>query len=164
MPGHSCLFVSGSAFNKSIEVVKQLEGRGSPVSYMPEKLTVLKVVKEAYYTAWCEEVLSLIHKFGTAIIAIDGEKTEGKNLVSPLLLRERMAKLVQRVFERENIRELLIEGGSTAHTILQELKLNTFFPVEERAAGVIRMKILENPWLYVTVKPGSYSWPDLSAT
>jgi len=63
------------------------------------------------------------------------------------------------VFDRLSINELLIEGGSTASAILKQLCLCRFFPVEELATGVIRMQTENKPELYITLKPGSYAWP-----
>jgi uncharacterized protein YgbK (DUF1537 family) len=155
--GRPCLFVCGSAYAQSLETIRTLEERGGPVSYMP--LTLAGTESLDGLEDWVEEVHHLIEEYGVAIIAIRG--AEGP-LVSPAALRERTALLVQRVCAREPIRELFIEGGSTARTILERLDLQTFVPVEEKAAGVIRMRMPEHPGLHVTVKPGSYSWPALS--
>jgi uncharacterized protein YgbK (DUF1537 family) len=74
-------------------------------------------------------------------------------------LRNKTAIAVKLVFDQLDIKELLIEGGSTASAILKQLCLYRFFPVEELATGVIRMQTDNKPELYVTLKPGSYSWP-----
>ncbi|TDX01395.1 four-carbon acid sugar kinase family protein [Dinghuibacter silviterrae] len=155
--GKPCLFVCGSAYAQSLETIRTLEERGGPVSYMPLSLASTEDLDSL--EDWVEEVRELIEEFGVAIIAIRGGET---HLVSPSALRERTALLVQQVCARESIRELFIEGGSTARTILERLDLQTFVPVEEKAAGVIRMRMPEHPGLHVTVKPGSYSWPALS--
>lgn len=155
--GRPSLFVCGSAYAASRETIRTLEERGGPVSYMPVSLTTSDELDGL--DEWVEDVQSLLDEYGVAIIAIRGSETP---LVSPAALRDRTALLVQRVNDLEHISELFIEGGSTARTILERLELRKFIPVEEKAAGVIRMRMPEHPGLHVTVKPGSYSWPSLS--
>lgn len=185
--GHPGLIVCGSTFHQSRETIRKISGKGGPVSYMPAHLAALRPDTEADYDGWADNVVALMRNTGRAIIAVnpadsaDGPAAAGGSTAlrageadaSPAasgatanapgatarLLRERTAKLVQKVFDRITVRELFIEGGSTAHAILQQTGLHTFYPVEEMAAGVIRMRAGENAALSVTVKPGSYTWP-----
>ncbi|MDZ7765875.1 MAG: nucleotide-binding domain containing protein [Melioribacteraceae bacterium] len=76
-------------------------------------------------------------------------------------LREQMAQLVHQLFKQVHINELLIDGGATVYAIAEKMGLQKFFPVQELAPGVIRMKIDEIDDLYVTIKPGSYLWPEM---
>ena len=63
---------------------------------------------------------------------------------------------VKEIIRRENIKEVFIEGGSTAAAILQELNIKGLKPVNELQRGVVRMKADD---LFITVKPGSYQLP-----
>jgi uncharacterized protein YgbK (DUF1537 family) len=103
-------------------------------------------------------VASLVRSEGRAIISIDADTTKGMP-VSAGMLRERTAMIVSEVFKQVSIQELFIEGGSTAAAVIKKAGLQTFFPVEELAPGVIRMSVKEHAGLCVTVKPGSYEWP-----
>jgi uncharacterized protein YgbK (DUF1537 family) len=145
--GSPALFVSGSTFDRSRSAIRKIHSEGGPVSYMP--------AQEAQFGIWCEEVIALLLQKGRAIVAIR-EESNGR---SAGWLKNLMAKMVQRVLESVSIKELTIEGGATAYAILQRAGLRTFFPVQELAPGVIRMKVQEAPSLYITVKPGSYNWP-----
>jgi D-threonate/D-erythronate kinase len=140
--GGKTLFVSGTTFDKSRTAIRELHRSGGPVSYMPPA------------GQWSEEIIGLIRDRGRAVIAIEGMAER-----SALQLRTDMAATVSQVLKQVKIDELIIEGGSTAYAILQEAGLHTFFPEEELAPGVIRMRAPEAPGLYITVKPGSYRWP-----
>jgi uncharacterized protein YgbK (DUF1537 family) len=156
--GHPGLIVCGSTFRQSRETIQKIRAKGGPVSYMPAHLASLQPDSEADYDRWGDEVVSLIRSTGRAIIAVAPEDSvDGPGAAR--LLRERTARFVQKVFDRIDIRELFIEGGSTAYAILGQTGLHTFFPLEEIATGVIRMRVGEKPSLSVTVKPGSYTWP-----
>ena len=67
-----------------------------------------------------------------------------------------MASAVKRILEREKVRELFIEGGSTAAAILNELGIKKLSVVNELQRGIVRMKAKD---LFITVKPGSYELP-----
>lgn len=156
--GHPGLIVCGSTFEQSRDTIQKIHRKGGPVSYMPSRLAALEPDVEDDYERWAEEVVALIRNTGRAIVAVSPRSSvEGPRAAR--MLRERTARLVQKVLGRTAIRELFIEGGSTAYAILQQTGLHTFFPMEEMAAGVIRMRVGENPGLSVTVKPGSYTWP-----
>ena len=139
--GKPVLFVSGTTFTSSREAIRQLLENGGPVRYMSD--------------GWIEAVVGQLNEGGKAIIAVgDGDSRPA------LQLRTDMAAGVGQVLQRVAIGELIIEGGSTAYAILQEAGLHTFFPEEDLAPGVIRMRAPEAPGLYITVKPGSYRWPE----
>jgi uncharacterized protein YgbK (DUF1537 family) len=67
---------------------------------------------------------------------------------------------VESILERTVIRELVIEGGSTASAILYRLGFTRLKPFHQFGQGVIQMKIKEKPDMNLTLKPGSYAWPD----
>jgi len=68
-----------------------------------------------------------------------------------------MAKAVKEIVARENVKEIFIEGGSTAAAVLEELNIKKLVPVNELSRGVVRMMAGD---LFITVKPGSYQLPD----
>jgi uncharacterized protein YgbK (DUF1537 family) len=85
---------------------------------------------------------------------------------SALDLRATMAKAVKQVIEQTGVKEIFIEGGSTAAAILNELNIHDFVPVNQISRGVIRMKAIKSlsfgeGWgeVFITVKPGSYQLP-----
>ena len=68
-----------------------------------------------------------------------------------------MAKAVREILKQKTVKEIFIEGGSTAAAILQELNIKKLIPVNELQRGVVRMKVND---LFITVKPGSYELPE----
>ena len=152
------LFVCGSTFNKSKQLIEQVNENNGPVSYMPQGIVSMPEPPEKLFEQWADEIhtLLLIHK--KAIIAVD-EATTCDMEVAPNSLREKKAKVVEKVMKKIAIKELLVEGGATGASIINRLAVNSFVPVNEFDTGVIRMKILEKRGLFLTLKPGSYNWP-----
>ena len=68
--------------------------------------------------------------------------------------------VVRSLVEHCDIKELLIEGGATAYSILNILNCKTMIPVQELSPGVIRMENSLFPAMHLTIKPGSYRWPE----
>jgi len=150
------LYVCGSAYYNSIKLVSNIAAKGGPVSYMPQAVCDAPGSEEEL-EKWCEEVLKLIAEKKKVIVAVNSDST---NKLSPLQLRIITALLVKKVFDRVSIAELIIEGGATASSILRTLGIETLYPVNEYATGVIRSKVIASGKLYVTLKPGSYTWPN----
>lgn len=156
--GKPALFVCGSAFGKSVESIRKIRKKGGPVSYMPEEIVSSQHPAECHYDEWSDELVSMLASHGRAIMAINEEDTRGHK-ISTGDLRQKTAMAVEAVLDKIYIRELLVEGGSTASTIIKRLGFNRFFPIQELMPGVIRMSVEGKDDFYLTLKPGSYDWP-----
>jgi uncharacterized protein YgbK (DUF1537 family) len=148
------LLVSGTTYRKNVDRRKELQHL---ISYMQAKLFAKNIVDEKNIDKWADETIGILSTYGNAIIAIGDH---GGVMTNPKLLREKLSKVVNRVLDRTEIKELLIEGGSTAYSIIHELGLISFTPTEELRQGVVRMKAETEENLHLTIKPGSYDWPD----
>lgn len=135
------LYVCGTAFNERKEFISKISEEVDCVSYMPD------VINEE----WLKKTCSIVKEKGKAVLAIDDSN------ISALELRTTMARAVNEIVERENVKEIFIEGGSTAAAILEELKIKQLSPMNELQRGVVRMKVND---LLITVKPGSYKLPE----
>jgi uncharacterized protein YgbK (DUF1537 family) len=101
----------------------------------------------------------LLTNQGKAVIAI--EQTDISGFKSDAaVLRQTMAAAVKRVLEAVEVKELIIEGGSTAAAILNDLSIDTLYPVHEFGPGIIRCSTMIAANLHVTLKPGSYPWSE----
>jgi len=101
---------------------------------------------------WVNKTAGIIRKHQKVIIAID------ESSASAAELRVTMAKAVKEIVQRGSIKEIFIEGGSTASAILQAMDIKKLEPINELERGVVRMKAND---LFITVKPGSYELPQL---
>jgi len=149
LSGYPVLLVSGTTFAKNQAFIRGLHAAGEPVSYLPAS----GVEKEI-----SETIVNDLIDGGKAIVAIEGVAF-GDPVEAARMLRGRMAQLVSQVLAEAPVQELVIEGGATAYAILEQAGLRAFFPEEELAPGVVRMRIERAYPFYVTVKPGSYEWP-----
>lgn len=140
------LFISGSTFDRSRDSIRRQLEAGGPVRYMPEGIS----------DGWSSEIAELLEKRHKAVIAID---PDWHNYTAHEL-RSGMAKTVQHILQKTTPAEIIIEGGATAYAILNATGWSTFIPEQELAPGLVRMRVAQAPDLFLTVKPGSYPWPD----
>lgn len=154
---YPALVVSGTAYADSCNTIKKLKHQGQPVSYMPADILYADTA-DLDFENWGKAISNYIDQHGKAFLAVDPEMT-GKRHVSARLLREKTAHIVKWIFERNDIAELIIEGGSTAAGVLRALGISKLHPVENAAPGVIKMRNDKYPALHITLKPGSYPWP-----
>ena len=153
------LFVCGSTHDKSRQSIKEIAAQGGSVSYMPLNIITEANPPETLFGTWADEIVSLLNTNKKAIIAIDADITKNVSITAASL-RSKKAAVVEQVFKRMVIKELLIEGGSTAAAIINRLNFNRFSPVEKLGPGVIKMKVDNTDDLFLTLKPGSYDWPN----
>ena len=75
-------------------------------------------------------------------------------------LKIALGELIHRLLEQISIDELFVEGGATSYAILKRLEADRLIPVQQLARGVTRMELDKYTSLKMTVKPGSYKWPE----
>jgi len=135
------LYVCGTSFKERKEFIKEIGEELNCVAYMGGKVD----------KPWINKTAEIIKKNKKAVIAIK------ETNASALTLRTVMSKAVREILKRKTVKEIFIEGGSTAAAILHELDIKKLLPVNELQRGVVRMKVND---LFITVKPGSYKIPE----
>ena len=153
------LIVCGSAFSKSRKMVENAMADGASVSVMPSAL--LTADEEQVFgmeNAWVADVVSLFAAHNYVILAADPRVVYlTRHLVERI--RKHTARVAAEVMRKLPIEELVLEGGSTASSILSEMGLEKLYPEQEISDGVIRTSIPGGQALHITFKPGSYQWP-----
>ncbi|HVS96579.1 MAG TPA: four-carbon acid sugar kinase family protein [Puia sp.] len=141
-PGKPQLFVSGSTFDSSRALIRATFDSGGPVCYMCDD--------------WAAAVTATLRSEGKAVMAIDAAHRGH----TARQLRALTADTVAAILQSSTPAELIIEGGSTAYAILEKQGWHSLTPEQELAPGTIRMRVTGTPGLFITVKPGSYRWPE----
>jgi D-threonate/D-erythronate kinase len=142
------MYVCGTAFEKRKIQIKQIEKKLHCVAYLS---AAMMKYENANDVKWLKKITEIIQLRNRVVIAIDEPSKDA------LSLRTTMAKAVKEIVQIEKIREIFIEGGSTAAAVLRELKIKKLVPINELERGVVRAKAAG---LFITVKPGSYDLPN----
>ncbi|MEZ0542191.1 four-carbon acid sugar kinase family protein [Fibrella arboris] len=156
--GDRRLYICGSAFGASVDLVRRAAMTGTRVCYMPGELTCSGTLPGDRRASWAGELVQQMQLHNQVIVAIDPSTVErGSGLA--VHLRTTMATAVKLALAQMSIDELMIEGGSTASAVLREIGVMRLAPTNELAPGVVRSKAFGNENVHITVKPGSYPWP-----
>ena len=153
------LVVCGSSFSKSRKMVESVMADGASVSIMPSALlTADEDLVSGLEDEWVADIVSLFAVHHYVIVAADPRAGYlAKDIVERI--RKHTARAVAEVMRKLPIQELVLEGGSTASSILSEMGLEKLYPEQEISDGVIRTSIPGSLALHITFKPGSYRWP-----
>jgi uncharacterized protein YgbK (DUF1537 family) len=151
------LFVRGSAFNKSRDEVEKAAASGANVTCLSPLIIDTPGYKEKIDN-YSSELISALKKGENTILAIGEPVLRGKEAAGKI--KDLMSDVVRNVLSAVNVNELVIEGGATTSAVLGKLKYTQFVPTLEYAPGVVRMKLRNMENMYVTIKPGSYQFPE----
>jgi uncharacterized protein YgbK (DUF1537 family) len=153
----NALFVRGSAFANSRKEVEKSAASGAYVTYL-SPLIIDTPNYEKKINDYASEVVAIMQKGENAILAIGEPVLQGKEAADKI--KNLMSEVVSNILSKVNVNDLVIEGGATTSAILYKLNFTQFIPTFEYAPGVVRMKIRSKDNIYITIKPGSYQFPE----
>ena len=151
------LLISGSTHSTSRDFANQMLSRECPVMAFPPAM-LQQEVENTVIDDWADELKAVWSKKNRLTLTISENNISFPD--SSSVLKQRMSMVVRSLVEHCDIKELLIEGGATAYSILNLLNCKTLIPVQELSPGVIRMENSLFPSMHLTIKPGSYRWPE----
>jgi uncharacterized protein YgbK (DUF1537 family) len=157
MPSQS-LFVFGSGSAYSSTILRRAEECGQTICRLPENLFCRELATYARVRQWADEVLSALEYNDCVIAAID--RPPVRDAVLARNLTRVLALMIRRVVLKKTALQLHIEGGATASAIVRRMGWKQFLTQDLLASGVGRISPVGWKNMVLTVKPGSYSWPD----
>jgi uncharacterized protein YgbK (DUF1537 family) len=152
------LFVCGSASEGSRQAVNRARDLGVPVCPMPDSLLGHIMSSAPLIDQWAKDVLDALCAGGQAIVAIPQPVV--KDAQRAHTLSEHMAVLVESVVGRTIVKELFLEGGATAEAVLARLGWVALDVLGDYGPGVVQLRMSGRDSPTVTIKPGSYPWPE----
>jgi uncharacterized protein YgbK (DUF1537 family) len=151
------LVVCGSAFSASQEWVQAAQAKGAPVFYIaPHQTNTPQLAAQLRQCA--AGAIQALHTADLAVVAVAQPTIEGEEAAATL--RDATAQVVEKIAGAVELQELVVEGGATAFAVIRRLGFSRFVPVEELAPGVVRMSVQGHSSIHLTIKPGSYRFPE----
>ncbi len=151
------LLLSGSTQPESTLFAANLKNNNCPVLVLPNNL-LEKNIEASHLTDWMKETTRIYNENKKLVLRISDQIIEFEG--SSKILKNRMNVVAKQLLANTSINELFIEGGATAYDLLQKLNWKSFTPTAELAPGVVRMQYALDTNKYITLKPGSYKWPE----
>jgi uncharacterized protein YgbK (DUF1537 family) len=149
------LAVLGSTAPRSREIRALACSRGLPLFTMPAGLLANDGPGDETPGRWASAIARSLGENKTVLVAAERPKSD-----DPVAIGRVFGHLVRRLYDQKAFRHLLIEGGATAGAILDALEWRHLDLLYQWAQGVVSLQPPDASGLMLTLKPGSYPWPD----
>ncbi len=147
------LLICGSTI-KHNALLCELEAAKVPIESMPTEVYHGEVSSEK----WIEYLNTQYALHGNLVVIIN--QPISHDPAYAMRLKQIMAKVCQSVVSQHAVKELIIEGGATAYEVISAMQWQAFEVVGIMTTGVIKLKPQNSTELQLTLKPGSYQWPE----
>jgi len=154
----SSLFVSGSSSISTRQFCKQCEILGIPVLRMPLELFDRRIQPDRLLMEWATAAIQALQNNRQVVVAIDRPVHQMPDL--PRRLTRHLSTVATYLLAEYEVNHLFVEGGATAAALIQRLNWQQLRVKEELRPGVVCMQIKGRPLPLLTIKPGSYVWPN----
>jgi len=152
------LFICGTCSDSARRFISSLRQAGQPVfSLLDVCKPGLRVCKKRLDAIVSEAVCAL--REHARVVLCTGEPLL-QDQRAPKQLLNYLSRVALRVIRSVQIDRIYIEGGATAAAVLGRLGWQRLTVVREVAPGVVRLRPVAASACLVTIKPGSYTWPD----
>jgi uncharacterized protein YgbK (DUF1537 family) len=124
---------------------------------MPSELQRPDVATPGHIDHWAGRIGTALAAQSVAVAAISTRYLGGSSPAGHFV--HYLCAAVQKVLANCAIDHLYVEGGATASVLVRLMDWTLLPVVDQLAAGVVTMKTPRAD-AYLTIKPGSYPWPD----
>ena len=107
---------------------------------------------------WADEVAQALVDHSRAVLAIDRPLSPDPG--APQVLGGYLSGAVEQVLGRVKVDRLFAEGGATAAALVRRIGWTRLRVCREWATGVVSLEVVGQAAPMVSMKPGSYAWPD----
>jgi uncharacterized protein YgbK (DUF1537 family) len=125
---------------------------------MPEALFQGRHAASEQVAAWADEAAQALERSPMVVVAID--RPVSRDPADAPRLEGLLADVVKGILERRTVEDVFAEGGATAAAVIRRLGWARLTVVRELAPGVATMAIEGSLGRRITLKPGSYAWPE----
>jgi uncharacterized protein YgbK (DUF1537 family) len=152
------LFVCGSRSEATQSFVAASHGHRVPVFSPPLSDALNSVNGSGADEDLAARVASALHVRGRVVLTSGPDRGATPGRPHPAM--EALTGLACRVIRQVSMAHVCVEGGATAAAVLTELGWEHLTPVYEWAPGVVTLETRGRQRLFLTLKPGSYEWPE----
>lgn len=152
------LFVCGSASESAREFVETSRERGVPVISLPDKLAHHREFSSKAVLALAETAAAAFGSHRRVILSVGLPFVEDRLLAASLSTH--IVRVAEAVLCRGGVGHVFIEGGATAVELVRRMSWERLGVLRELSPGVATLAVEGKTSLLLTIKPGSYVWPD----
>ena len=157
LPGKE-LFVCGSASQATQNFVTGQAQRGVPVFSLPDKLAMVGTFDSTEVDALAARVVSALQAKPRVILHVGLPQVRDVSLAE--MLATHLVRVGEAVLRNAGVGHVFAEGGATAVAVARCMDWRRLAVKSELASGVVALSVIGGGSSLLTIKPGSYAWPE----
>ena len=152
------LFVCGTSSQASRKFVKAARECRTPVFSLPMELAWRPEFTPGAAEVISERVVSAFQSHARVILNVGLPPV--REVARARLLSDHLVQIAERVLRQVEVGHVYAEGGATATELVRRMGWARLKVLSEPAPGVATLAIEAHPSQWLTVKPGTYAWPE----
>lgn len=152
------LFVCGTASKSGSLLVKAARLSGTPVFSLPQELMWGVDFSEGALEVISDRVVEAFKSNRRVILSVGLPQV--RNMQVARRLSEHLVDIAATVLDRMPVKNIFAEGGATSAELVRRMKWPRLEVRREWAPGVATLAVEGENSQWLTIKPGSYSWPE----
>jgi D-threonate/D-erythronate kinase len=155
---HHQLFVCGTASKAGQNLFRSARKAKVPVFTLPQELMWGNDFSPGAHEAIAQRVVDAFLKSKRVVLGVGLPQVH--NSQAARRLSGSLVDIAELVLRRAKIKYVFAEGGATSAELVRRMKWSRLEVLREWAPGVATLAVADEDPLWLTIKPGSYSWPE----
>jgi len=156
--GDKQLFICGTASKAGHDLVRSARKARVPVFTLPQEMMWGQDFSEGAHRAISQRVVEAFSKGRRVVLGVGLPTVH--NVQAARRLSENLVDIAEQVLRQVEIKYVFAEGGATSAELVRRMKWSRLEVRREWAPGVATLAGADANPLWLTIKPGSYSWPE----
>lgn len=152
------LFVCGTLSQSARDFIREARKGGTPVFSLPRELAHGSRITATGVEAISREAMAALRLNPVVILQIGLPQVRDPR--ASRLLATYLVRIAESVLRRGQVGQIYVEGGATAIELVRRMGWGRLTVLREVAPGVATLRVAAASSLCLTMKPGSYTWPD----
>jgi uncharacterized protein YgbK (DUF1537 family) len=154
---HRQLFVCGTASKSGQNFFRSARKARVPVFTLPQELMWGNDFSPGAHEAIAQRVVDAFDKGKRVVLGVGLPQVHDAKAARRLSTS--LVDIAELVLRRAEIKYVFAEGGATSAELVRRMKWSRLEVRREWALGVATLAVADENPLWLTIKPGSYSWP-----
>ena len=151
------LFVCGTASKAGQNFFRSARKARVPVFTLPQELMWGNDFSPGAHEAIAQRVVDAFAKSKRVVLGVGLPQVHDSRAARRL--SGSLVDIAEVVLRRAKIKYVFAEGGATSAELVRRMKWSRLEVLREWAPGVATLAVADENPLWLTIKPGSYSWP-----
>lgn len=152
------LFVCGTASKSAQALARSAKVAGVPCFGLPQELMWGKGFSPGARDVIAGRVVQALAENRRVVLAVGLPKVA--DIAAARRLSEHLADIAELVLRRVPVKNIFAEGGATSAELVRRMNWPRLEIRREWAPGVATLAVADGVSQWLTIKPGSYAWPE----